>query len=68
MNSSVNSKSPVGSSLGYGSGSGGPIGISVGIIEESAIAGLSEILGAAVGGNKFLASHAVLRIGVDREM
>jgi hypothetical protein len=30
------------------------------MIDASAIAGPSEDLGAAVGGNKFLASHAVL--------
>lgn len=56
----ISENEPVRSSLGYGSGSGGPIGTSVGIIEASAIAGLSEDLGAAVGGNKLLASHAVL--------
>ena len=39
----------------------------MGIIEESATAGLSEFLGAAVGGNKFLASHVVLRIGFGRD-
>ncbi len=40
----------------------------MGIIEASAIAGLSEVLGAAVGGNKFLASHVVLRIDFGRGM
>lgn len=53
---------PVGSSLGYGSGSGGPIGISVGIIEEPDTPEASDDLGLAVGWKKFLASHAVLKV------